>query len=285
MEDKLEIEKKNSLIKFQLLKKTSTELAIQCEGLKVTDSTTEAIATNIISEAAAFSKTIDKTRKEMKAPYIKINKDIESAAKELTEGLNKNVQGAKDELLAYKQKVEAERQEELRKVEALKRKLENYKEDTEMAIDNAEDMDQLKAANVKWIKPMLNEDWGQFTSEAASMKKLLLNYGGLRMATIMNPESEAVKAEVVKAKVESEEAIEVVAVEEIVNLEVNTTSNVRKTWTHEVLDLTKVPLEWLMLNEAKVAAYRKEAVAKKEITEETITSGIRFYQKESISIR
>lgn len=58
-------------------------------------------------------------------------------------------------------------------------------------------------------------------------------------------------------------------------------ATVRRVWKFEVTDASKVPLQFLSVDEKKVSAFLKEK--KDEISKGLVVDGIRFYEDESIS--
>lgn len=64
-----------------------------------------------------------------------------------------------------------------------------------------------------------------------------------------------------------------------------TTLSSRKTWTYEVTDLQKVPLSFLMVNDAAVKEAMSEARKTEGGMESLSVNGLRFFQTESAAVR
>lgn len=90
----------------------------------------------------------------------------------------------------------------------------------------------------------------------------------------------AVKAEEARLERERKEA-EAKAAEEAEKLkakqETEKTSGVRKIWKFELVDKSKLPIEWIALDEAAVKSYMKE-----NELQEGIVNGVKFYQEASV---
>ena len=56
---------------------------------------------------------------------------------------------------------------------------------------------------------------------------------------------------------------------------------VREKWDFEVADISKVPLEWLTINEAAINQYMKDS--KDSLKENEVINGIKFYKKTIIT--
>jgi len=90
----------------------------------------------------------------------------------------------------------------------------------------------------------------------------------------------AIKSEEAKLKREKEEA-DKKAQEELAALQakqsVEKVSGVRKMWKFELVDKSKLPIEWIALDEAAVKAYLKSDDVK-----DGVVNGVRFYQDNSV---
>ena len=276
---------KNSLAKFQALQEIANDLGTACNELVISDETTEAVATQIISKANELNKNIDKKRKELKDPYLKAGKAIDAAAKTVTENLTEAVKSGKEKLLVWKQEVKAQQEKERAYIQGFKDKLEEKKSSVEFAIDNADTVDELKLVGKEQLRNFMEEDWGPIEIEAKAIHIGLKKYGGAKMAILKDPSNEALKVQKEQAKEVLQETVDEAGTEELMSIEAQAPAGIRKTWTYEVVDIKKVSAAFLTVDSVKVQAWAKQMRAGGDMQEECIRDGIRYYQKESVTIR
>jgi hypothetical protein len=96
---------------------------------------------------------------------------------------------------------------------------------------------------------------------------------------LLNEREAAIAAE--KAKKEAEEKAKQEAEALAAKQAISKTAGVRKTWKFELVDKTKVPVEWIVLDDAKAKEYLAEN--KDKIKHGDVINGVKFYQEVNIS--
>jgi hypothetical protein len=275
------------LERFQALKDSAVQLSEECALIKVTDDTTEAIATQIISKARQFEKAVEDKRKELKAPILEQGKTIDNAAKYILDELSKSMTKAKKEILHYKEEQENLRLAELHRINQLKIKLRAYQSNTIEAIKAAKNTDELKGVFLSHIKPFPGpEVWQDINEEAQAVLADLKIVGSAHKQMLLSPEKASemavVQAEAIqKIEQTTEEAANVLIVEN----EAEKKTGLRTNWKFELVDITKVIPAFLTIDEAKVKAWMNDQRAGGAITEECVIHGIRFYPEKSLVIK
>ena len=276
-----------ALAKFQVLKDSADQLAIQVASIKVTDETTEAIATQIVSKARGFEKLIDEKRVELKAPSLKAGKEIDAAAKMILEELKLSIVPAREEILSYRKKVEQKRLEAEEVINKLNAELRRTKEAIIERIDAATKPEELKAIFMELIKPFKGpEHWTVIADEAVMVLQEVKAYGSAKKAMLLNPEK-AIEVKAIQADIiQNMEVINETAGEnKLAELEMAKTNGMTTLWKFEVVDITKVKKHFLTVDSALVKAFSKEYRAAGTIVKDCVIDGIRYYPEKSLVIR
>ncbi len=267
---------------FDALKKETTTSADACNKLTVTDSVSLAIATQNLSKANQYIKDIEKIRKELKAPYFDAGKKIDALADALSSPLEKTLAEGKAKILAYNKIEEAKALAEQQRIIKIKNLIQTYYTNAIAAMNNCKVDAELIIEHNKFIKNFPADPfWSEFSGEAATMRTQLLDYAKARRIEIAAPkEADETVTETIKEQIE-ETVLQVSQQAESVKF--TTTTAFRGTWKEEIVDITKMPLEWLMPDEKKIKAYGKEF--RESITDGDVINGVRFFVDKSVTIR
>lgn len=188
---------------FHLVKARALETARAVDA--VTDKETMDLATKALVQVSAILKTLEDSRTAVKAPVLKIAKEIDAIAKEAAEDLGR-------EKARLKASTEAYYREEARKAEAARRlaeKLAEAKRQKEEEIIRAQQEEQRKL-----------EEAARKSNDAAERERLQQEAAErARLADEAARRQEEIEAKEVKAPAKSDGMI------------------VRKVWKHRVLDL------------------------------------------------
>ena len=273
--------------KLLVLKEHAIRIANDCKNIEVTDETTEAIGTQIISQANAYLKDIDAKRKEIKDPYWNAGKKIDEIAKALMAPLEEAVNVGKNKMLKYKQEQERKRQEAIAKIEELKHKLTSYAKNTMDEINACVTENDLGVVYRTRIKNFPKEEFIAVGEEALKTTlESLVQYGKAKRQAIQNPEAKPIadniqeqQEKVIAATVESTD----IALAEVAPK----STGIRKTWAFEVVDQSKLPTNWLMPNEAAIKESMKKFIDAEKLKsgDDVIVNGVRFFQKESLTVK
>jgi multidrug efflux pump subunit AcrA (membrane-fusion protein) len=228
----------NSLQKFDPLKAEAAIIARPAMAIKVIDDETQTQALEQAKTVKALINRVELKRKELVAPHNDFVKEVNSYAKEITTDLSKAELYLKGQLSARAAELEKIRQEAARKAEEERRKKE-----AELQAKAAAEAEERK----------LDEMFG---SDEENAKAQAVQQAALER------EQKQINKEFAKD----------VRVASSMNV-----SGAKKVWLFELTDLTKVPREFLALDEKKVRAAIKDGA--REI------AGLRIYEDFNISVR
>lgn len=226
------------LKEFDQLGAELTQFAAPVMTLAVLSAEQNVVAAKTLKEVKEFAKRIEERRKELVKPLNDRVDAINAYAKEIRRPLDAAESHVKAQLLGWERKCEEERRKEFERLEAERRAKEKE------AAEKAER--ERKAADAVALF--------QEPKEAKIQHHMV--------------EAEAARA---KKEIEKEHAAAVASVS------ANKATGVRKTWTFRVTDASKVPAEFLVVDEKKI----REAVraGAREI------AGVEIYQEASIAVR
>lgn len=229
-----------SLTKFDQLKADIQVYIAPIKQIVVSSLESQASAMETAKQIKDRLKRIEALRVELKAPYKKAGDEIDAYAKALTSLLNEPDAHLKTQLLNWNRELEKVRQAE---ADAVRKKERERQEAADKAAKEAMDL--------------------------AAFEREIGN------------DEEAAKAElVVQAEYERTEAAAIATVkDELRKVDNIKVKGVTLRWDFTVYDLSKVPLEYLVLNEVSV---RKAIVESKGAIE---IPGVEAFQKESLTIR
>lgn len=269
------------------LKNASLQIAEKCNNVKITDDVTYAIGVQIFSDANNTLKAIESKRKELKEPYLDAGKKIDNIAKEISESLTSAVANGKKEALAYSQKRETERLADLKRINDIKQSIIQYKETTLAAIDRCTNESQLVEVNQQRIATFpADKEWMEFADDAKVMRRSLFEYAKAKKVALTQP-FETEEAHQVMSQIEEQivEQTEDIAHEEIASASIKQSSGIRNNWKFEVVDFSKVPDEYKMLDEAKVKAWAKQMREAAGLHNGAVHFGIKHFIEQSMTLK
>lgn len=277
-----EIQLKNEELQFEALKKSATDMAAQVDKLQVTDSTTQAIAIQNLSLLKATMKQVEDVHKTIKAPYWDACKKIDGLKNALYDPMEESYKKGNKKVLDYQQEVQRKALAEQNRILAIKNAIAKYSNDAIKEMDACTNMDQLREVRERLIVNAPMDKWAEFLPDFEKTILTLNDYAKSCRTKIQTPAQadEAEKEIIAEAIVENNELI---GVQEVAETFVPKMKGVRKTWKHQLVDLTLVPLEWLQVNDEAVKNWR--IANQDKIKDGDIIDGIKFFQEESLSIR
>ncbi len=267
---------------FDALKKETATIAEACNKLAVTDDISLAVATQNLSKANQYIKDIEKIRKELKAPYFDAGKKIDALADALSSPLEKTLNDGKAKILAYNKAKEVVALAEQQRIIKIKNLIKDYYIDAIEAMNKCKIDTELIVEHNKYIKNFPADPfWSEFSGEAATMRTQLLDYAKARRIEISAPKE--ADETVTETIIEQIQQTVIQVSQHVEDAKFTTTTSFRGTWKEEIVDITKLPLEWLMPDEKKIKAYAKEN--REKITDGEIINGVRFFVDKSVQIR
>lgn len=292
--------------KFGVSLEMLTELSAQVMQIKVKDETSLAIANQKLSYVSNHLKVIEEKYEELKAPIRKAGKEVDSANNELKAPMLAAKEYLKNEILEWNKEV-MRKEAELRakaaeeaNVAAEKRITDYIKQVkdwfvSQLAQTTAVEHGTGMLESIKGLQPavMMGKYSAEYTELINSytllfqtkIKELqvsvapgttesnLQTLGGHLAGHIDNIATETTAKQ--EMAVMAQEEIK----QDIANLDATKANNVRFNWKFEVVDIKEVPLDFLMVDEAKVREYIKN---NKDILEERTSNGIRFFKEMSV---
>lgn len=211
----------NQLAQFDQLKADIALYVAPAKAVVVSDKDTQSKAMTSVKDVVGWKKKVEDKRKEMIAPLLERQREINEYAKQLTEPLVEAESHLKKQLIAWDQKLESERQAELKRIalEAEKKR----KEAEEKAKKEREEAEAL-------------EMFGQKDD-------------AVRSNLVAQAESERRSVEIDREVRKEEKAV----------LE-NKVSGIRTIWKYEIHEESKIPKEFWMVNEAAISKAVKSGI-------------------------
>lgn len=206
--------------------------------LKVSDSETQKSATASVKEIKSWSKKVEERRKELTAPLRARIEQINSLAEKISQPLLDAEKHCKVELISYDKVLEVERQKQLKAIEE-----ERIKKEKEAAEAAKKAQEQAEAAAM----------FGSGANET-------------RAALVANAEAERIKEEAAK------EAKRVTK-----QVESNRVSGIREIWKYEILDSSKVPDEFWIVDDIAIGKAVRSGARQ--------ISGVRIYSEQTLGVR
>lgn len=276
-----EITLKKEEAHFLALQSQALSIAEACNKLQVTDETTLAIATQNLSKAQSVTKQIEAIRTDLKAPYLQAGKQIDALAKKLAEPIEDAVNAGKKKILAYNAEVQRKKQEEANRIQKIRNAISEYSDNAMIEMYRCATLDELREVRDRLVVNAPQDKWGEFLNEFLVVRNNLNEYAKSRKIAITQPEqSDEKEAEAIAEVIqETSSAIGAEALSETAPTKL---AGARYTWAFEVENIANVPMEWLTVDEAAVKEYMK---LHKDNLKEGVYQGIRFFQRESLTIR
>lgn len=277
-----EIILKNETAQFDALKKLSTDIAEQCNKLTVTDDTTLAIATQNLSKANEVAKQIENIRKSLKEPYHKAGVQIDALAKTLSSPITTAIDAGKKKIMDYDNERQKKILTEQNRILAIKKSIAEYSNEAIRIMDKCKTIGDLRIIREGWVVNAPMDKWGEFQADFINTRNTLNEYAKSLKTKLENPtQSDPEEQVAIKEAIVTENAS--IGQAEVAATIVPKLSGTRKTWTFEVADFNQIPRDMLILNEDMVKKYIAEN--KETLVDNTISKGIRYFQKESLTIR
>lgn len=203
----------NQLAKFDQLKADITLYVAPAKSVLVTDKETQIKAMASAKEVVSWKKKVEETRKELIAPLLERQREINEYAKDITEPLVGAETHLKRQLIEWDKKLEAERQAELKRIQVEREQKE--KEARESAAKQRE--------------------------EAEAMALFGPTQDSTRASLVAEAEAERISTNIAKESRKEEKAV----------ME-NKVSGIRTVWKFEVTDDLAVPREFLAVDESAI---------------------------------
>jgi len=268
---------KESLAKFEGVKKQLEDAAKPCLLIKVTDPASLSVCESQLSKINDLVKAVEVVRVAEKAPHFERCKAIDAAAAYVSELPEAALEHLKTQKKDYILKVEAEK----KRKEALQAKVDAMAAFMKSNFESIEEIDKLDAFVDRINNITFKKTYQDFELQA---KEIADNY--LKLFSLKRTELEALETaspdevEAIKeASAELVATIEEKAVEvkvEAAQADFGVIKKVRRPFKHELVDITKVPKDWLMLDESKVKEWMK--VNSDNLVDGQILNGVKFFR-------
>lgn len=307
-------ELKQKSVSFEKSKEMLTEMAESVIQIKVTDSTSLAIANQKMTLVGGHLKEIEAKRKELKQPFLDGGKLVDDTAKELAALLEPALAHVKKEVATWEtERIRKENElkqkalDEARKAEEKARNIENEKKITSYMVQVKDWLEkQLGACNsiescaqmlesIKGLQPAAI--MGNYQAEYGSLVEMYTKLFRTKLGELEGKIAKGTTeshiqvlggqlnnhidqlAEQVQTKEQELAVANTEIVEQMAALQDDKASNVAFLWKFELADIDRVPREWLALDEAKVKEWLKLS---KDTLKEGIYDGVRFYKEASV---
>lgn len=281
--------------KFEIEKKSASDLTIKCNNIKITDETTLAMATQTLSQANEALKKIEAKGKELREPYTKASKMIIELEKAITKTLEASIEAGKLKLRAWndeQEKIKKEADAQMTKEQGL---LSKVAADLTPKIDQAATPERcqelIDSINAKF--PDITK-FKYFSKEALESKNRFIDLLKLKKTSLekileggkgtIEAFAELKKQEIETAKATEEATQSTEDKKEAIAATIALpTSKFRKLWTYSIEDEKALPAEFLSPDPKKIKAYLD--ANKETFKDGHIFGGVKFYIDKSPSIR
>lgn len=297
----------------------------KCRAIEIVDDASLQVGRQMLKALNQTIKAVDEQRKIIKAPYLEACQFIDGTVKDFLADPLKVVEEGKTKISNYE--IEAKKradeliiqaelaaEKELKEAQSkadaitqMANKIAEYEKAALEAFTAASNIEELKAAHEKYIKPGFPppEEWGDQQAGAKAMFKRIVDFKDSRKAALLKMaesgeelsalEKRKLQLQAEMEKLEAEEkaekeriAAEAAAAEEkrkndelarmreqsVLHTSSPNVGNMRETITWELEDWDKVPEAWKQLNEDAIKLYVNEHKAK--IANGNIVNGVRF---------
>lgn len=281
-----------------------------CKSIEVSDDVSLNEANNRIKNAKKIKKQVQDLRKEMTAPLDDAKKQIMSVEKKILEPLEEGISYGSSLIVSYNERLEAERKAELKRLEEEQRKkditrskLEECENSAYEAIDSSSDLKELNKVFSTFVKNKketaslqsfrADEDFSFLADQINALEERIRKYGKAKKEAIEAGEKldESLKArleeEAKNTAIASVDSDEIRKSAEMKVLSSAKTVGVRKTVKYKLVDITKVPEHFtrVILDEEEVKEFIKGNKAMMEFPNTTSIPGIEIYEELSHSGR
>ncbi len=258
-------ELKASLLDFENVKLQINEAAETCLKIKITDSSSLAVAENQLGKMNDLVLAVEKMHGKWKKPHWDKCKAYDNA---------KNyVLGFEVDPIEYLKK----QKENWVKLNDNYNSFLNWIKDKYSNLLLVSDCD---AFLTKLNKPLTDNKWlsleSKVLTEIDKYKKLteLKKEELIALENATPDEAEAILQNSEEAKAEIESAVEETPIETI--------SKIRRHWSFEVVDVSLVPLHFLMVDESKIKAYMK--ANQDTLKDGEVINGIKYYKGIGVTV-
>lgn len=227
-----------SIEKFDLAKQKVIEVKATCQDIIINSKETCEMAKLVDKDAKAIEKLIEDKRVELTKPLLSQKKEIDDYAKKLMLELNAGRKPLRDRIFAYEQELERIRLAGQARIQAELRRAEEERLRREAEQRKAEEERRLKEEEAK------RELYAMM--EAAGISKPVEDEAEV---IPFEPDEEP---ETAVTAGPSEEELRLIRQQK--ELEAQRSKNIAMVWTFKVMDPLRVPMEYLMIDEAKVKA-------------------------------
>lgn len=268
---------KPSLIQFESFKVQLEQQAKMLDTIEIKDDSTLSILEQNLSKMNDLVKGVEENRKYLKQPYLDKGRAIDAAAEYVTSVPQNSIKLAKDKKLKWVIAVETEKN---RKAELQARidKLTNWWLVSVASANSIETLSKMEK-QLETVKGI--EYYQERNEEVQDLKKKYLDVIALMKMNFTNEESTPDVQEAIKEVIEeAKEEISDVISESTVAEPITKIKGIRENWKWELADITKVPKEWLCVDESKVREFLSNN--KKTLTEQVL-NGIKFYKEKSVT--
>ncbi len=273
-----ELSIKSAESSFLVLKANCDKLIKQCSELTITDALSLKIANQQYSLLKAQMKEVEDYRVEIKAPGLDFCRQIDALASVVYDPMEIALNAGRKKVLSYNDQEKAKALAEQNRINAIKSKLSKYSAESIAAFDACKTEEELSILRNGLILGFPEHVWEEFGADAKEMKLKLNDYCKQRRIEINTPaQADETASEAIKeAIVEQVEEIKVVS-------EYVAPKGITGKFVHEIIDISQVPREYLMLDESAIKKFIKENSDK--LSDGMIEGGIKFVWTENVKIR
>lgn len=291
------------LAEFNKLKASIDEQIKNLSLIKVIDETSQAVANQQLSKAKQLVKQVTEAHALVKEEALRFCQSADKAKREMITPLDSAMNLTETELLTYNRKVEADKKAEIERLEAEQEVLRKEAEDAKQALITQ--MQEFEARAFNLINeainpPQLSSVYTMYIQEFPALydvaiKERISKLGKAKLDAIQNGsignlqiyqdmycEYTGTRIEIVAPEI-AQPKFDAIEIKKSVIEHSAPASNIKKTWTFEIMNLTEVPLEFLMPDESKIKAYIKDN--KEKLVDGNIVCGIKFFIESSVKIK
>lgn len=266
---------------YNELKLSSAELSGKVDKIIVTDTATLGILNQNLSMLTENLKLIAAIHKKEKAPSLSIGKGLDNIKRVLSSPMEISLNTGKGKVLAWNRKVKAEEAAKQARIDGIKASITKYSTDAMAEFEACKTEVELVAVHNRVIVNYPKDKWGEFLEDFLATRITLNDYAKavrtrLRTPDQVDPEEAIAIKEAVfegNSAISAKHPVEAIPVQK----------GIRRPWAHKLIDITKVPTEWLILDEVKVRAWR--TANKNHLVDGEVIDGIKFFQTETLSVR
>jgi hypothetical protein len=277
-----EITLKTETAQFDALKAEVQKRVEQVNLIKITDDTTLAIANQQLSLLSGTMKDVVELHKITKEPFLKPCQQLDKLKNALYDPMKTALDEGKLKIQAYDKKRKEEALAEQNRILAIKNAIAKYSNDAIAEMDKCATMDELRVTRERLVVNAPMDKWGEFQADFIQTRNTLNEYAKSLKTKLENPtQSDPEEQVAIKEAIVADNAS--IGQAEVAATIVPKLSGTRKTWTFEVIDFNQIPRDWLELSEDMVKKFIAEN--KETLVDGQITKGIKYFQKESLTIR